>query len=219
MLIGLLKIILKIPSDSGARALVIATKILDLLTTGLDMLLTREVITSYINPDLVLVIIGMILRRAVEEIQWNDRYTSRMEQNKYKGFVGLPQQFMVLTTIMITAYTEAMRLCKSGWWWCSKNHPLDPYPPKKGKVRRQDKKPKCKQNPLTTLLGLYAAGIITSQIPVFHFASAGTVGMRKHFYKYSDMKGFLNTMKLNSGGKQHGPTTTHSSKATTRTLN
>jgi len=123
-----------------------------------------------------------------------------MEQNKYKGFVSLPQQFMVLTTIMITAYTEAMQLCKSRWWWCIKNHPPDPYPPKKGKVRRQDKKPKRKQNPLTTSLGLYAAGIITSQIPVFHFASAGTVGMRKHFYKYSDTKGFLNTTKLDPGG-------------------
>jgi len=68
MLIGLLKIILKIPSDGGAWALVIATKILDMLMTGLDMLLTREVIASYIDPDLVLVIIRMILCRAVEEI-------------------------------------------------------------------------------------------------------------------------------------------------------
>jgi len=68
MLIGLLKIILKIPSDGGAWALIIATKIPDLLTTGLDMLLTREVIASYINPDLVLVTIGMIIHRAVEEI-------------------------------------------------------------------------------------------------------------------------------------------------------
>jgi len=42
-------------------ALVIATRILDLLVPGLDMLLTKEVITIYIDLELVLIIIGMVL--------------------------------------------------------------------------------------------------------------------------------------------------------------
>jgi len=52
---------IKNPSDSGAWVLVIATRILDLLVPGLDMLLTKEVITIYIDLELVLVIIGMVL--------------------------------------------------------------------------------------------------------------------------------------------------------------